>query len=132
MVVVALVTRSIWALVLGGIVTGATRLVLSHAFLPGSADRFYWDAASVRALLRFGRWIFTSTLLTFAAMQSDRLIFGKLVTMSELGVYSKEAMQYYERPGWRETWIVQPPANLPGTRNEWAEPSSRSCWKRGC
>jgi O-antigen/teichoic acid export membrane protein len=88
MVVVAVVTRSIWALVLGGIVTGATRLVLSHAFLPGSADRFSWDAASVRALLRFGRWIFTSTLLTFAAMQSDRLIFGKLVTMSELGVYS--------------------------------------------
>ena len=42
----------------------------------------------MRALLRFGRWIFASTLLTFAAMQSDRLIFGKLVTMSELGVYS--------------------------------------------
>jgi O-antigen/teichoic acid export membrane protein len=88
MVVLAVATRSIWALVLGGVVTAAMRLILSHSFLPGSADRFSWDTASVRALLRFGRWIFMSTLLTFAAMQSDRLIFGKLVTMSELGVYS--------------------------------------------
>jgi len=40
------------------------------------------------ALLHFGRWIFLSTLLTFAVMQSDRLIFGKLVSMSMLGVYS--------------------------------------------
>jgi len=88
MVVAALITRNIWALVLGGIVTASTRLMLSHSFLPGGSDRFRWDPAAVRALLRFGRWIFVSTLLTFAAMQSDRLIFGKLVTMSELGVYS--------------------------------------------
>jgi O-antigen/teichoic acid export membrane protein len=88
MVALALATRSIWALVLGGIVTAAVRLALSHRFLPGGSDRFCWDPASARALLRFGRWIFMSTLLTFAAMQSDRLIFGKLVTMSELGVYS--------------------------------------------
>jgi O-antigen/teichoic acid export membrane protein len=88
MVVGALATRSIWALVLGGVVTASTRLILSHSFLPGGADRLRWDPAAVRALLRFGRWIFVSTLLTFAAMQSDRLIFGKLVTMSELGVYS--------------------------------------------
>jgi O-antigen/teichoic acid export membrane protein len=88
MVAVALATRSIWALVLGGIVTAGVRLTLSHRFLPGLSDRLCWDSASARALLRFGRWIFMSTLLTFAAMQSDRLIFGKLVTMSELGVYS--------------------------------------------
>jgi O-antigen/teichoic acid export membrane protein len=39
-------------------------------------------------LLRFGRWIFFSTLLTFIVMQSDRLIFGKLIPMGLLGVYS--------------------------------------------
>ena len=38
MVVAALITRSIWALVLGGIVTASTRLMLSHSFLPGGTE----------------------------------------------------------------------------------------------
>jgi hypothetical protein len=46
----------------------------------------------------------------------------------ELDVYSKEAMPYCERHCWRETWIAQRPAHLPGIRNEWDEPSSRSYW----
>jgi O-antigen/teichoic acid export membrane protein len=80
--------RSVWAIVVGGMVGSLVRLVLSHTFLPGVPDRFRWDRESLRTLLHFGRWIFFSTLLTFLVMQSDRLIFGKLIPMALLGVYS--------------------------------------------
>jgi O-antigen/teichoic acid export membrane protein len=88
MVVWALASRSIWALVVGGVSGLFFRLVLSHFLLPGEHNRLCWDAKSAKTLLLFGRWIFMSTLLTFLVMQSDRLVFGKLVSMSLLGVYS--------------------------------------------
>ncbi len=84
----AWVSRSIWALIGGNAVYNLVRLILSHTVLPGIRNRFRWDPASARAMLRFGRWIFFSTVLTFIVMQSDRLIFGKLIPMGLLGVYS--------------------------------------------
>jgi O-antigen/teichoic acid export membrane protein len=84
----AVASHSIWALAIGGIACNVVRLALSHALLPGATNRLCWDRPSAAALMRFGRWIFMSTLLTFLVMQSDRLIFGKLVSMSMLGVYS--------------------------------------------
>lgn len=84
--------RSIWALVAGGLIGSLTRLVLSHTILPGPANRLRWDRAALTELLRFGRWIFFSTVLTFLVGQSDRLVFGKLVPLAVLGVYSVGAM----------------------------------------
>jgi O-antigen/teichoic acid export membrane protein len=80
--------RTVWALVIGGLASNIVRLILSHKYLPGIRNRLLWDRECVGALLRFGRWIFLSTLLTFTVMQSDRLIFGKLIPIGLLGVYS--------------------------------------------
>jgi O-antigen/teichoic acid export membrane protein len=88
MVAYAFAFRSIWALAIGSIVTNVVRLVLGHVALPGIKNRFRWDRSSIHSLVHFGRWIFMSTLVTFLVSQSDRLIFGKLVSMSMLGVYS--------------------------------------------
>ncbi|MES1164823.1 MAG: oligosaccharide flippase family protein [Verrucomicrobiota bacterium] len=84
----AYIYRSIWGLAVGSVVTNVARLIMGHLMLPGIKNRPLWDAGSARTLLRFGRWIFLSTLLTFAVGQSDRLIFGKLVPIELLGVYS--------------------------------------------
>lgn len=88
MISLALWQRSIWALVVGSLVQATVRLTLSHNVLPGVKNRLRWDRSSAVVLLKFGRWIFLSTLLSFAVEQSDRLIFGKLVPMSLLGIYS--------------------------------------------
>jgi len=88
----AAVERSIWALVAGGIAGTLTRLVLSHTVLPGISNRFRWERSALAQMLHFGRWIFFSTVLTFFVGQSDRLIFGKLVPLSMLGVYSVGAL----------------------------------------
>lgn len=88
MIIWAYFYRSIWALVIGGNVGVFARMVLSHTFLTGVSNRFLWDKDCARALLSFGRWIFLSTLLNFAVTQSDRLLFGKWLSMDQFGVYS--------------------------------------------
>lgn len=83
----ASISPSVWALVGGGIVVYSTKMLLSHA-LPGIKNRFAWDHEAARSVIRFGRWIFVSTLLTFLVSHADRLIFGALIPFALLGVYS--------------------------------------------
>lgn len=79
--------RAIWTIVLGANAAALVRVILSHTFLPGIRHRFEIDRPSARSLFRFGRWIFLSTVLTFLAGPADRLVFGKLIPLSLLGVY---------------------------------------------
>lgn len=86
MVTWAFLYPTIWALVGGAIAGELFRTLASHR-LPGTRNRLHWDPAIARELFHFGKWVFFATLLTFLAEQSDRLIFGKLVEDSMLGVY---------------------------------------------
>jgi O-antigen/teichoic acid export membrane protein len=97
--VVAWVTRSVMALAVSWGVSAALRLLLSHTALPGIRNRFQWDGTAVRTLLHFGRWVFISTLLTFLAMNSDRLVLGKLLDIDTMGVYGGIAIVWATVPG---------------------------------
>jgi O-antigen/teichoic acid export membrane protein len=55
--------------------------------LPGYNGRPGWDRSAATSLMRFGKWIFLSTVLTFAVNEADRLIFGKMISLADLGVY---------------------------------------------
>jgi O-antigen/teichoic acid export membrane protein len=87
-ITVAFFWRTVWAIVFGGLLSNFVRMALGHLALPGVRNRLVWDRVSAHTLMRFGRWIFLSTLLTFAVGQSDRLIFGKIVPIEMLGIYS--------------------------------------------
>lgn len=78
---------SIWALIGGTLIGETFRTLVSHR-LPGHRNRLCWDPAIARELFHFGKWIFLATVLTFAADQSDRLIFGKMIPLDQLGVYN--------------------------------------------
>jgi O-antigen/teichoic acid export membrane protein len=80
--------HSIWALVIGALVSVSIRLVLSHLVFPGPMNRFCWRPDAARELFSFGRWIFLSTMFTFLGLQSDKLILGRLVQLDQLGVYA--------------------------------------------
>jgi len=88
MILIAFLYHSIWGIVIGGLFSNLIKLGMSHSMLPGIRNRPLWDKPSAHTLMTFGRWIFVSTLLTFAVGQSDRLIFGKVVPIELLGVYS--------------------------------------------
>ncbi len=79
--------RSIWALLIGTVVSSVVQLVWSHAISPNSPNRLILEKKAVSEIFSFGKWIFVSTALTFFAMQSDRLILGKILGLQLLGVY---------------------------------------------
>jgi O-antigen/teichoic acid export membrane protein len=80
--------RSPWALLLGAVFGDLLRVVLSYRMLPGHPHRLRLDRESVGEIVRIGRWVFFSTAVTFAAGNLDRLIMGRLVSVSDLGVYA--------------------------------------------
>ena len=84
----ALAYRSVWVLVLGGLIAALVRTVLSHLVFGPTANRFRFDSSAARALLKFGKWIFLNTLIGGLAMHADRILMGKLMPMGVLGVYA--------------------------------------------
>jgi O-antigen/teichoic acid export membrane protein len=87
-ITLGLLYPTVWALVIGGLIGSLGRLVLTHAMTPEFRCHFKWERSSVSDLVDFGKWIFISTILFFLAGQSDRLIFGQLFSIGNLGVFS--------------------------------------------
>jgi O-antigen/teichoic acid export membrane protein len=87
MIVWAWFNPTVWALVMGSLVSDLIKTVWSHWLMPGHRNRFAWNREATKNIVSFGRWIFLSTALTFLASQADRLILGKLLSFKLLGVY---------------------------------------------
>jgi O-antigen/teichoic acid export membrane protein len=85
----AWVYPSVWALVIGSILSTVYRLSFSfyRRLIPGIRNTFCWDRESLHGLIHFGKWILLSTAFYFFASQADRLILGRLISFSMLGVY---------------------------------------------
>lgn len=92
MVSVALIWQSVWALVAGGLVSAASRTILSHSWLAERPNSLRWNEAVYQDVARFGKWILVSSAVTFFANQADRLLLGKLVSIEALGVYTLAVM----------------------------------------
>ena len=88
MVVLALMTRSVLALVLGGLISVTAKLVLTHLFLPGERNRFRLERAALHEQVHFGKWIFLSTAFAFVSQQGDKAILGALLPLEMLGIYN--------------------------------------------
>lgn len=86
-IAIALITPTVWALVVGSIVSGASMLVASYLYIPGLRHRIMIDLDCAKQLLRFGKWVFFSSIVYFLAMNFDRLYFAKQISLSQLGVY---------------------------------------------
>ncbi len=83
----ALITPTIWALVLGTIASTILTTVVSFFLVPGLRLRFAIDRKDAHEILHFGKWIFASSILYFFALNLDRLFLGKSISLELLGVY---------------------------------------------
>ena len=79
---------TIWALVGSAVASRLLRTILSHVILPAAGLQLGWHPTYAKDIYRFGKWIFLSSAATLFAVQSDRLILGKLLSMNMLGVYT--------------------------------------------
>jgi O-antigen/teichoic acid export membrane protein len=83
----ASIDRSIWALVAGTISAVMATTVLSHAWLPGTANRWHWERSAAHEITHFGKWILMSSTFGFLISNGDRLLLGGLVNPTVLGLY---------------------------------------------
>lgn len=88
MVIFALLTRSIWALVFGQFVAAGVKAVLTRYYLKGPTTGFGWDKEAVHELIHFGKWITLSSAGGFVLSQGDKAVLGKYLSLEQLGVYN--------------------------------------------
>jgi len=84
----ALITRSVWALVIGSVVGSVAEVIASHLLIKGEGNRFHWDPTAFQSMQQFGRWIFINTILGFLSSRGEFLVFGRLLGISTVGIYS--------------------------------------------
>lgn len=87
MVLWAWVSPSIWALIIGNLVSSVIHMIWSHRLTSNYNNKFYWDRGAAKEVLSFGKWVFFSTAMTFLSVQADNLILGKIFSLELLGVY---------------------------------------------
>ena len=88
MIILAYMFHSVWALVIGSLISQLVALAASHIFVPGDKMRFRWHAEVARSLLMDGKWIALSSANNVLTSQGDRLILSAMMTSSQLGFYS--------------------------------------------
>ena len=87
-IVLALLTRSVWSLILGTVTSTLCRTVLSHLLLPGPSYKISWDNGCAVEIVRFGKWIFLSSIIGFVASNGEKLILGATLPSATFGTFS--------------------------------------------
>lgn len=83
----ALAAPNPWAIVAGILAGEVARTVLSHVIVAGPRMAFTWQKRHFREIIRFGKWVWVSTIGTFVTNQSDVVILGVLFPGAVFGVY---------------------------------------------
>lgn len=86
-VVWAMIDASVWAIVGGSLIGSVFSLITGHRLVKGHPVSFAWDRDCAAELFKFGKWIFLSTVFTFLSLNVDKLSLGKVLSLSDLGIY---------------------------------------------
>ncbi len=87
-IVLAWFIRSVWAIVIGGLVAAVCTVTAGHLWLHGHRNRLAWHRGFASQIFDFGKWILASSLLYVIAVNGDKLLLGVWVTPAVLGCYA--------------------------------------------
>jgi lipopolysaccharide exporter len=85
-VVIAILYRSVWALVIGKVACETVRAAMSYAMHPFRPS-FAIDRDRCDQLWRFGKWMFWSTVFFYFLSQGDGIFVGRVLGWGALGLY---------------------------------------------
>lgn len=88
MVILAFHLRSVWALVIGGLIHPLIFMVFSHLFLPGPKIKLGLERAAVFEIFNFGKYIFLATAAGFFILHGDKAVLGKFVPLDALAIFT--------------------------------------------
>jgi O-antigen/teichoic acid export membrane protein len=86
-IAMALMIKSAWALVIALVVSTFVMTISSFLIFERRLPRFRWERSHVREIISFGKWIFLSTAVYFAATSFDRFYFVAAVPIAMAGIY---------------------------------------------
>jgi lipopolysaccharide exporter len=87
-IALGLILHNYWALLASQFFSQLARAWTSYALFPGNSRRWRWSAARARELWGFSKYITASTIITLITTQADKFVFGRLLTLGQLGQYS--------------------------------------------
>jgi len=82
----ALITREIYSIALGMIVGALAEVVLSFKLIAPQPS-FKYDLGFVKEVLHRGKWVTASSIFNYLFHNSDDMIVGKILGISNLGLY---------------------------------------------
>jgi O-antigen/teichoic acid export membrane protein len=86
--VLALWWRNAWSIIAAMLLQSGLRTAVSYRFFPDSEQRPARDQAISREFLVFSRFVMTSSALALVIGQTDKLVLGRVFTLSEFGIYA--------------------------------------------
>ena len=87
-ILLAYTLRSIWALVIGSVVSVFAKVVVVHFFMPGHRDRIAFERPAAVEIIHFGKWLFLATIANFLLLNADKFLIGRYVAIEMLGIYN--------------------------------------------
>lgn len=87
-VYLAWLMQSVWALVWGHVISNALKMAATHLLLSGIRNRLAWERDAAKQLVKFGRWVMWSSVLSFLSIEGGRLLIGALLDMRQLALFT--------------------------------------------
>lgn len=78
---------NLWALVWGLVLGSLFSSLMTYVFAPFRLPRPTWHPEHVREIFNFGKWIFLSTAVYFAAISTDKIYFSAVLALALVGIY---------------------------------------------
>jgi lipopolysaccharide exporter len=97
-ILLAVWLRSVWAILIALLASAALKAILSYTLFPNAARHWQWSRDRARDIWAFGKSITGSSLIQLALSQVDKLIFARLFTLPQFGLYML-SVSLAEMPG---------------------------------
>jgi len=78
---------NVWALVWGLVLGTAFSTAMTFAFAPFRIPRLTWHREFGAEIFHFGKWVFLSTAVYFAAISTDKIYFSAVLPLALVGIY---------------------------------------------
>ncbi len=85
-VVIAYITREVYSIALGMIVSALMEVILSFVVMP-SRPSFKYNSRYIKEVLSKGRWVTVSGIFNYLFHNFDDMVVGKVLGASSLGLY---------------------------------------------
>lgn len=87
-IAIAMMWPSVWTLVIGTVLGQLFRTILSHAVFQGPGMKWEPNAEIAFRIWSFGKYLMGSSVLTFAAQNTDKFILASLLGSANFGLYA--------------------------------------------